>query len=114
MPLLNGSIPPASFRVTIFSIPSAFITASFQRQKHEEYRSAKATAAMTKEKEKYWSHSQSGDVNKPVGQVENRKLIVHADNARSHTHSGSITRIHGGERTRKSHSPTVLTGFGTL
>jgi hypothetical protein len=43
-----------------------------------------------------------------------RQLIVHADNARPHTHSGSITRIHGGERTRKSHSPTVLAGFGTL
>jgi hypothetical protein len=30
-----------------------------------------STAAITEEKEKYSSHSQSGDVNKPVAQVDN-------------------------------------------
>jgi hypothetical protein len=32
---------------------------------------ANSTAAITEEKEKYSSHSQNGDVNKPVAQVEN-------------------------------------------
>jgi hypothetical protein len=31
---------------------------------------ANSTAALTEQKEKYPSHSQSGDVNKPVAQVE--------------------------------------------
>jgi hypothetical protein len=32
---------------------------------------ANSTAAITEEKEQYSGHSQSGDVNKPVGQIEN-------------------------------------------
>jgi hypothetical protein len=32
---------------------------------------ANSTAAITEKKEKYSSHCQSGDVNKPVVQVEN-------------------------------------------
>jgi hypothetical protein len=61
-------------------------------------------------KEKYSSHSQSGGVNKPVAQVEKdgpwRQSIP--------THKGSITKLDTGERTRKSHSLTILTAFDTL
>jgi hypothetical protein len=69
---------------------------------------ANSPAAITEEK--YSSHSQNGNVNKPVAQVENDRPS--RQRAPAHTHSGNIARIHGGERIRKSHSPTVLTGFG--
>jgi hypothetical protein len=46
---------------------------------------ANSTAAIIKEK--YSNHFQSGDVNKPVAQVDFR--IVHVDNARLHTVAAS-------------------------
>jgi hypothetical protein len=59
------------------------------------------------------SHSWDGDVNKPVQQVENRKVFVHTDNARPYTCAATASQMIG-LGTIQALSFTIIDSWVTL